>query len=131
KNASIGEMISNLSDAGVRVPPGFATTAEAYRQFLEQDGLGDKIAELLDGVDGDDVTLLSERGRTIRQAVLETPLPDALLSDLKSAYEGLGDDVGTPPAVAVRSSATAEDLPEASFAGQQDTYLNVNGLDAV
>ena len=131
KNASIGEMISNLQSAGVRVPPGFATTAEAYRAFLAQNGLGDKIAELLAGVDGSDVTLLVERGRAARQAVLDNPLPDDLLAALKTAYGRLTDADGTPPAVAVRSSATAEDLPEASFAGQQDTYLNVNGLDAV
>jgi len=131
KNASIGEMIANLEDAGVKVPPGFATTAQAYRDFLAQGGLGERVAALLADVDGNDVTLLAERGREIRRAVMDTSLPDALLNELKAAYETLRSNDGSEPAVAVRSSATAEDLPEASFAGQQDTFLNVTGIDAV
>ena len=131
KNASIGEMISNLTDAGVLVPPGFATTAAAYREFLAQDGLDRKVAELLSDVDGHDVAVLAERGEAVRRAVMDTPLPAPLLAELRTAYEALRGDDGNDPAVAVRSSATAEDLPETSFAGQQDTYLNVTGFDEV
>ncbi|HEX7001712.1 MAG TPA: phosphoenolpyruvate synthase [Trueperaceae bacterium] len=131
KNASIGEMLANLSAAGVRVPGGFATTADAYRAFLAQDGLVDRVRELLSDVDGNDVALLSERGRQVRELILATPLPDDLRSGVRSAYEALGRETGGDVAVAVRSSATAEDLPEASFAGQQETFLNVVGLSAV
>ena len=131
KNASIGELIRNLSAAGVRVPGGFATTAEAYRDFLRYDGLDRRIAALLEGVDGDDVTLLNERGRAVRELVMSAPLPPAFVSALREAYRGLEEEGGAGVAVAVRSSATAEDLPEASFAGQQETYLNVRGFDAV
>ena len=131
KNASIGEMLANLSAAGVRVPSGFATTAEAYRAFLAQDGLVDRVRELLAGVDGGDVRLLAERGKRVRELVLAAQLPDELRAALRTAYEGLGGEDGSSVAVAVRSSATAEDLPEASFAGQQDTFLNVTGLAEV
>ena len=131
KNASIGEMLANLSAAGVRVPGGFATTADAYRAFLAQDGLADRVRELLSDVDGNDVALLSARGRQVRELILATPLPDDLRSRVRSAYEELGREAGGEVAVAVRSSATAEDLPEASFAGQQETFLNVVGLPAV
>ncbi len=131
KNASIGEMIANLAAAGVRVPGGFATTADAYRAFLAQDGLADRVRELLAGVDGDDVGLLSDRGGRVRELVLAAPLPERLRRDLREAYARLAAESGEDAAVAVRSSATAEDLPEASFAGQQDTYLNVTGVDAV
>ncbi len=131
KNASIGEMLANLSAAGVRVPGGFATTADAYRSFLAQDGLADRVRELLSDVDGNDVALLSARGRQVRELILATPLPDDLRSRVRSAYEELGREAGGEVAVAVRSSATAEDLPEASFAGQQETFLNVVGLPAV
>jgi len=131
KNASIGEMIANLSAAGVRVPGGFATTAEAYREFLAQDGLGDRIRELLADVDGDDVVKLAARGREVRELLLSTPLPERLREELRTAYGRLCAEAGGEVSVAVRSSATAEDLPEASFAGQQETYLNVCGVDAV
>ena len=131
KNASIGEMTAKLSAAGVRVPGGFATTADAYRAFLAQDGLGDKVRELLADVDGDDVVKLAERGRRVRELLLSTPLPERLRQELREAYGRMCAEAGGEVAVAVRSSATAEDLPEASFAGQQETYLNVCGVEAV
>jgi pyruvate,water dikinase len=131
KNASIGEMIANLSSAGVRVPGGFATTADAYRDFLAQGGVGDKIRELLADVDGDDVAKLAERGKEVRELLLSAPLPERLSRELRDAYAKMCAEAGGEVSVAVRSSATAEDLPEASFAGQQDTYLNVCGAEAV
>ncbi|MDJ0709891.1 MAG: phosphoenolpyruvate synthase [Woeseiaceae bacterium] len=127
KNASLGEMISNLSNLGVSVPGGFATTASAYRAFLSADGLDKRINNLLDGLDVDDIDALTRAGSTIRNWVLETPLPDGLMAAVKSAWEEMSD--GNDISVAVRSSATAEDLPDASFAGQQETYLNVRGFD--
>ncbi len=129
KNASLGEMIGNLARLGVRVPDGFATTAAAYRDFLERDGLDDKIHELLDRLDVDDVPALTETGTEIRQMIMDTPFPAALRDAVSAAWDSLRD--GEEIAVAVRSSATAEDLPEASFAGQQETLLNVTGLDQV
>src|SRR5215210_3554258 len=130
KNASLGEMIGNLSSAGVRVPDGFATTAEAYRRFLGETGLAGRIAGELEGLDTDDVRRLAEVGQRIRAAVLEQPFPDDLEADIRSAYATLaGEDAEL--SFAVRSSATAEDLPDASFAGQQETFLNVRGVDAV
>ena len=127
KNASLGEMISNLANAGVTVPGGFATTAEAYRRFLSHDGLDERIRGVLEDLDVDDVGALAEAGKKIRQWILNTELPDDLRSEIKRAWESMsgGNDV----AVAVRSSATAEDLPDASFAGQQETFLNVRGFD--
>ena len=130
KNASLGEMISNLAGAGVEVPGGFATTADAYNQFLEQSGLNDKIYELLDGLDVDDVNKLTEAGRTIRQWIIDTPFQPAFETDIKQAFSQLSED-NDEFSFAVRSSATAEDMPDASFAGQQETFLNVRGLDAV
>ena len=130
KNASIGEMIGNLSEAGVRVPEGFATTADAFAAHLEGTGLRQRIDSLLEDVDEDDVGRLSERGRAVRALVLETPLPAALASDVREAYRAMGS-ADAPATVAVRSSATAEDLAEASFAGQQETFLNVRGEEAV
>jgi pyruvate, water dikinase len=129
KNASLGEMISNLSHVGVSVPGGFATTAEAYREFLRTERLGERIAEILDGLDIDDIDALAAAGRSIRNAIMNCPLPEALRTDLREAWAELSgaEDI----AVAVRSSATAEDLPDASFAGQQETYLNVRGLEKV
>jgi pyruvate, water dikinase len=129
KNASLGEMIANLSGLGVTVPGGFATTAEAYREFLRTDKLADRIAALLDELDVDDVRALATAGKKIREAVMQCPLPEALRDAIAAAWQELsgGDDI----AVAVRSSATAEDLPDASFAGQQETFLNVRGLDKV
>ena len=130
KNASLGEMISKLTAVGVTVPGGFATTAEAYRDFLAQDGLDQRIEGTLDRLDVDDVTALAQAGRQIRAWILEIPLPPALEQAISEAYRKL-ESTMPDLAVAVRSSATAEDLPEASFAGQQETFLNVRGLEAV
>lgn len=127
KNASIGEMIGQLARLGVKVPGGFATTAAAYRQMLAHNGLDHRIRELLQSLDVDDVVRLSEVGATIRGWILEAPLPTELEKAVREGYRRFGDNVS----VAVRSSATAEDLPEASFAGQQETFLNVQGEDAV
>ncbi|MGF1526528.1 MAG: phosphoenolpyruvate synthase, partial [Candidatus Competibacterales bacterium] len=129
KNASLGEMISHLSRAGVAVPGGFATTAEAYRDFLAQSGLADYIDAELSRLDVDDVAALVRTGAAIRQRSVETPLPPPLAAAIEASYRALGD--GADVAVAVRSSATAEDLPDASFAGQQETFLNVRGRDDV
>jgi len=126
KNASLGEMISNLSRAGVRVPGGFATTAHAFRHFMHSNGLDGRILPLLAALDIEDVDALAEAGRTIRRWIEQSPLPEELELAIRQAYEEMGS-----PAVAVRSSATAEDLPEASFAGQQETFLNVQGIDQV
>ena len=129
KNASLGEMISNLSALGIHVPDGFATTAQAYREFLAYQGLADKINAILDDLDVDNVTDLVAAGSQIRKMVLSAPLPDNLEQDIRVAYQTLNpDDKGE---VAVRSSATAEDLPEASFAGQQESFLNISGIDQV
>ncbi len=129
KNASLGEMISNLSNLGVTVPGGFATTAAAYREFLSADGLDKQINSWLDALDVDDIEALTATGAKIRQAIMDAPLPDKLMADIKTAFEEMSG--GRDIAVAVRSSATAEDLPDASFAGQQETFLNVRGLDHV
>ena len=129
KNASLGEMISNLASAGVSVPDGFATTADAYREFLNHDGLADRIQSELAKLDPEDVVALAQTGKTIRQWVMDQPFPAKLDADIREAYAQLAGEQGV--SVAVRSSATAEDLPEASFAGQQETFLNVNGLDNV
>ncbi|MEW8691761.1 MAG: phosphoenolpyruvate synthase, partial [Candidatus Thiodiazotropha endolucinida] len=131
KNASLGEMISGLADAGVSVPGGFATTAHAFREFLRHNHLAERIDPLLKALDVEDVTALAEAGKTIRQWVVESPFPGILEAAVTEAYKQLTGDTDTPPSVAVRSSATAEDLPDASFAGQQETFLNVQGLDAV
>ena len=129
KNASLGEMISNLSNLGVTVPGGFATTAAAYREFLELDDLGTRINAVLDSLNVDDIAALTTAGQQIRSWILETPLPQRLMDDIGPAWAEMsgGQDI----TVAVRSSATAEDLPEASFAGQQETFLNIRGLDNV
>ena len=130
KNASLGEMIGELSAAGVRVPGGFATTADAFREFLTRDGLADRIRRRLAGLDVSDVRALAAVGDEIRGWMKTTPLPGALERELRARYAQMS--AGTPGlAVAVRSSATAEDLPEASFAGQQETFLNVRGEGAV
>ena len=133
KNASLGEMISNLAELGVRVPGGFATTADAYRRFLEHDGLRDRIRTAIAGLDTDDVTRLALVGTEIRTWVSEHPLPDDLARDIRDAYDQLVAKDADPEGVtwAVRSSATAEDLPDASFAGQQETFLNIGGIDNV
>ena len=129
KNASLGEMIRNLSNLGVTVPGGFATTAAAYRDFLKTDDLDKRIKGILDDLDVDDIAALTSAGAEIRSWILATPLPQKLTEDLNSAWAEMsgGNDI----TVAVRSSATAEDLPEASFAGQQETFLNIRGLDNV
>jgi len=130
KNASLGEMISQLSNAGVSVPDGFATTAQAYRDFLDQSGLNQRIQDMLKGLDIDDVKTLAKVGKEIRQAIVDTPFPAPLNDAISGAYAKMID--GNPAmACAVRSSATAEDLPDASFAGQQETFLNINGLDNI
>ncbi len=130
KNSSLGEMISNLAQLGVSVPDGFATTAEAYRDFLAHEGLAGRIKQELDALDVDDVARLAETGARIRNWIMSTPFPPRLQQEIIAGYGrmcGGRDDA----AVAVRSSATAEDLPEASFAGQQETLLNVRGADNV
>ena len=131
KNASLGEMIRHLSEAGVQVPGGFATTAAAYREFLAQDGLHDRIHDALDGLDVDDFNALAATGKTIRDLILAAPLPAALTAAVSREYRQLEGGLSNGRSVAVRSSATAEDLPDASFAGQQETFLNVSGLDQV
>ena len=130
KNASLGEMISNLAGAGVSVPGGFATTAQAYRDFLEQSGLNDQIHQALDALDVDDVNELARTGAKIRQWIMEAEFPEKLNAEIRTAFAELS--AGNPDiAVAVRSSATAEDLPDASFAGQQETFLNIRGVENV
>ena len=129
KNASLGEMISNLANVGVSVPNGFATTADAFNRFLNETGLLDKINAELKGLDVDDVEKLAEVGAKVRGWVIAQELPKDLEDEIRTAFDTLtgGQDV----AVAVRSSATAEDLPDASFAGQQETFLNIRGIDNV
>jgi len=130
KNASLGEMIRELTPKGIRIPDGFATTADAYRLFLKYSGLDEKIAQILCGMNASDVDSLHHHGLIIRHAILETPLPDELSHAIVSAYHRLCGGRSLTD-VAVRSSATAEDLPDASFAGQQETYLNVRGQTAL
>ena len=129
KNSSLGEMLRSLSGLGVAVPDGFATTAQAYRQFLQQDGLAARITQTLAKLNVDDVALLARTGAQIRRWILDTPFPPALQQAVLQAWREM--DQGRGIAVAVRSSATAEDLPEASFAGQQETFLNVRGEAAL
>jgi pyruvate,water dikinase len=131
KNASLGEMISNLSNVGVQVPGGFATTSFAFNEFLEQSGINDKIYQLLDNLDVDDLAALSKSGETIRNWIIETPFLPQMQVDIAKAYEQLADGFADDASFAVRSSATAEDMPDASFAGQQETFLNVRGFEAV
>lgn len=129
KNASLGEMIQNLSSAGIRVPGGFATTAEAFWLFLKHQDLDQRIHTALANLDTEDVKALAETGKQVRQWVMETPLPRQLDAEIREAWQQMLDQSGDDLSVAVRSSATAEDLPEASFAGQQETFLNVTSLD--
>ena len=133
KNASLGEMTRELGALGVRVPEGFATTADAFREFLEHNGLTDTIAERIAGVDVDDVAELTKAGADIRAMILSGEFPAEADSDIRGAFAQLTAQAQDPEAAsfAVRSSATAEDLPEASFAGQQETFLNVHGIDNV
>jgi len=130
KNASLGELISQLAASGVRVPGGFATTAEAFQEFLEHGGLAQRISGLLAKLDVDNVTALAKAGAEIRGWLESAPLPPALEQEIRAEYDRVSK--GQPNAsFAVRSSATAEDLPDASFAGQQETYLNIRGIDNV
>jgi len=131
KNASLGEMIAHLSELGVNVPGGFATTAAAFRQFLAQSGLAGRIGRALDELDANDTRALARTGSDIRQWIMDTPLPGELEQAIRAAYARMQQRYGEDLAVAVRSSATAEDLPDASFAGQQETFLNVCGIEAV
>ncbi len=132
KNASLGEMISHLTALGVKVPGGFATTADAYREFLQTDGLGAAIDAMLADLNADDIKQLQSVGQAIRQKILDTPFQAALQQAIVTAYTAMQAEFGDGDfSVAVRSSATAEDLPDASFAGQQETYLNVHGAEAV
>ena len=131
KNSSLGEMISQLAGAGVRVPTGFATTAQAFRDFLTHNNLTAKIAERLEGLDIEDVRALAAAGADIRNWVVAAPFQPALEADVRTAYADLSKDDNAAASYAVRSSATAEDLPDASFAGQQESYLNVAGIDDV
>ncbi|SCY70093.1 phosphoenolpyruvate synthase [Nitrosospira sp. Nl5] len=130
KNASLGEMISQLTQAGVRVPGGFATTANAYRDFLAHGELAQRIEKRLSGLDTEDVEALSVAGAEVRAWIVETPLPPRLEKEISAAYEKMLREADAGDiSVAVRSSATAEDLADASFAGQQETFLNIQGLD--
>ena len=131
KNASLGEMIGNLADLGVSVPGGFATTADAYRRFIELSGVAERIQARLAALDVDDVDELARAGKEIRGYVVEASLQPELERAIRDGYKRLCDEAGGEVAVAVRSSATAEDLPDASFAGQQETFLNVTGADDV
>lgn len=130
KNASLGEMITNLSSLGVEVPNGFATTAQAFNDFLTQSGINQRIYALLDQTDIDDVNQLAKAGSQIRQWIVDTPFQPSLEQAIRDAYRQLAED-DPDASFAVRSSATAEDMPDASFAGQQETFLNVQGFDAV
>jgi pyruvate,water dikinase len=131
KNASLGEMAGALAEAGIRVPGGFATTADAFREFLAADGLDRRIAEKLKNLDSGDVKALAACGKEIRSWIAEAPFPAALEQDIRSYYQKLEEQTSGDASFAVRSSATAEDLPEASFAGQQETFLNIRGADNV
>lgn len=131
KNAALGEMYRNLSPLGINIPNGFTITAPAYRHFLKQSGLEEKIKQALAGLNTKNIKNLQKRGREVRELILKAELPPALRTEIISAYKKLGEEYGPNPDVAVRSSATAEDLPGASFAGQQETYLNVVGAENV
>src|ERR1041385_1639835 len=131
KNASLGEMIGALAKAGIRVPGGFATTAEAFREFIAQGGLEKRIDERLDRLHPAGVDALAAAGKEIRSWILKTAFPAALEQEIRQHYQQLEQQVGGQVSFAVRSSATAEDLPEASFAGQQETFLNISGVDNV
>lgn len=131
KNASLGEMIKHLSDAGVNVPGGFATTVDAFREFLDQGNVGQRIQQRLENLDVNDIGALTRAGNDVRSWIAETPLPAALAAGISLAYAQMSAGEHAEFSVAVRSSATAEDLPTASFAGQQETYLNVRGAEDV
>lgn len=131
KNASLGEMLGQLTSAGLRVPDGFATTADAFREFLEYESLRERIARRLQELNVDDVRALSAAGQEIRRWIISAPLPERFEAKIRSSFQSLEKEGSSKTSFAVRSSATAEDLPDASFAGQQETFLNVTGIDAV
>jgi pyruvate,water dikinase len=131
KNASLGEMIRQLTSKGIQVPLGFATTSDAYRYFIQTANLEEKLRQLLADLDIKNISNLQQRGKQARSLILNTPFPTELQTAITQAYSQLCDRYGKNTDVAVRSSATAEDLPDASFAGQQDTYLNIRGIEAV
>src|SRR5262245_11213621 len=131
KNASLGEMIGGLAAAGIRVPGGFATTAEAFREFLAAGKLEQRIAERLKQLDPKDVKALAACGKEIRSWILKSPFPKELEQEIRSKYQELEKKTSSDTSFAVRSSATAEDLPEASFAGQQESFINIKGVDNV
>ena len=131
KNASLGEMFRELAPKGVKVPDGFAITSDAYRHLLRSANLDEEITRILHGLDTGDMDNLRERGQRVRHAILAAKLPADLEAAIVAAYREFSRDSGAPTDVAVRSSATAEDLPDASFAGQQETYLNVQGERAL
>jgi pyruvate,water dikinase len=131
KNASLGEMTQHLSKLGVNVPQGFAITTQAYQEFLSANQLDKKISEALKGLNVEDVEQLGNIGKYIRQLITDATLPDKLQNEISLAYESLLSKMSGNHSVAIRSSAAAEDLPDASFAGQQETYLNISGIDHV
>ena len=131
KNASLGEMISSLANAGVSVPGGYATTAAAFWDFLDHNQLRERIQERLKGLDIDNVAQLTKAGKEIRQWINDAPFQDELQESIIAAYEDMSEGIAGGASIAVRSSATAEDLPDASFAGQQETFLNVTGVENV
>ena len=131
KNASLGEMISQLTQKEIRVPTGFATTAFAFQEFLKHDDLGNQITKELDGLDINDVQKLAASGKKIRNWIMETPFPEKLDSSIEGEYSNLTQRSSKGMTFAVRSSATAEDLPDASFAGQQESFLNIQGIENI
>ncbi len=131
KNASLGEMYQHLSSKGVKVPNGFAITAEAYKYLLKASGIEQAVRDALEGLDTSDINNLRERGKKVRQIILEAKFPEDLEEEIKKAYAKMEEEYYKDVDVAVRSSATAEDLPDASFAGQQETFLNITGTDAL
>ncbi len=131
KNASLGEMYQNLTQEGIRIPNGFAITADAYRFVLDSNDVWEELHTLLDDLDPDDVTQLQERGKRCREIIYNCTLPDEMMEEIDQAYQVLKEEYGEEVSLAVRSSATAEDSPEASFAGQNESYLNIQGLDAL
>jgi len=131
KNASLGEMYRELTGQGIKIPNGFSITAEAYWKLLEAGGILEKLKKVMEGLDTSDVAELAKRGKAARDLILEAGVPDVLWQEIKGAYDELCEEYGEETDVAVRSSATAEDLPTASFAGQQETYLNIRGYPAL
>ncbi len=131
KNASLGEMYRELTSQGVKIPNGFAVTAEAYRHVIESAGILNKLKNTMTDIDKTDLSDLMKRGKLARDLILDAGIPDELWAEIRIAYDKLCEEYGPDTDVAVRSSATAEDLPTASFAGQQETYLNVSGYPAL